>query len=153
MFRKHLFRPRIRELFLVSMLLLIFTNAALAAERYAVTAKVANIRSGPGTNHEIMFEAEKYYPFKLLKKTGNWYQIEDFEGDIGWIYKSLLRKMSSVITIKPKCNIRSGPSIKDQIVFVSERGVPFKVITRKGKWVHVRHSEGHEGWIHQSLVW
>ena len=50
------------------LLTLFFTSGTLAAERYAVTTKIANIRSGPGTNHEIMIEAEKYYPFNLLKK-------------------------------------------------------------------------------------
>ena len=153
MFRKHLFRQLKRGLFLIYILLIIIPSVAIAAERYAVTAKIANFRAGPGTNHEIMFEAERYYPVKLLRTSGNWYQVEDYEGDIGWIHQSLMEKMSSVITIKSKCNIRSGPSIQDQIVFVSEKGVPFKVLARQGRWVHVRHSDGHEGWIHRSLVW
>jgi len=153
MFRKYSFRHVGSNLFTILVLFLVFTSTAPAAERYAVTARIANVRSGPGLNHEIMFEAEKYYPVELLNKEGNWYQVADYESDIGWIHKSLIKKMFTVITIKSKCNIRTGPSLNDQIIFVAERGVPFKVITRKGKWVRVQHSEGHEGWIHQSLVW
>lgn len=153
MFRKHFFRHLGSDLFIILILPLVFTSVALTAERYAVTARIANVRSGPGINHEIMFEAEKYYPVELLKKEGNWYQIVDYESDIGWIHKSLLKKILTVITIKSKCNIRTGPSLNDRIVFVSEKGVPFRVVTRKGKWVRVQHSDGYEGWIHQSLVW
>lgn len=153
MFRLHLFRHKGRVSIIIVVLALVFTNVVSAADRYAVTADIANIRSGPGTNREILFEAEKYYPLKLLKLSGDWFQVEDFEGDIGWVHKSVVGEVSSVITIRPKCNIRTGPGMKNQIIFVAERGVPFMVIERQGKWIHVRHSEGHEGWIHSSLVW
>ena len=32
-------------------------------------------------------------------------------------------------------------------------GIPFKVISRKGQWVHIEHADGDRGWIHKSLVW
>ncbi len=153
MFRNYFFWNRIREGLITAIIILTVSGVASAAERYAVTGTLANIRSGPGTNHKILYEAEKYYPIVILQKTGNWYQIEDYEGDIGWIFKTLVSKMYTVITIKSKCNIRSGPTIKDQILFISEKGVPFQVLKMEGKWIHIRHSEGYEGWIHKSLVW
>jgi SH3-like domain-containing protein len=153
MSRVHFYTHIGRNFFIASILLLVFASPAPAAERYAVTANIANIRSGPGTNYTILFEAEKNYPLKLLKKAGNWFQVEDFEGDVGWIYKKLVQEMTTVITKKSKCNIRTGPSIKNQVVFIAERGVPFLVLGTEGKWIHVRHSDGHEGWIHSSLVW
>lgn len=131
----------------------LFSGPAFAAARYAVIKNLANIRSGPGTKYEIVCEAEKYYPLNYIKKSGNWYRVKDFEGDMGWIHKSLVQKMSAIITTKPKCNIRSGPGTKYQIKFVSTEGVPFKVLKRQGQWIKVLHSEGHEGWVHKSLVW
>jgi SH3-like domain-containing protein len=153
MFRNCFFWQRIRESFIIAIIIFTVSGVASAADRYAVIGTLANIRSGPGTNHEVLYEAEKFYPVVILNKTGNWYQIEDYEGDIGWIHKSLVTKIYTVITIKSKCNIRSGPTIKDQILFVTEKGVPFEVLKREGNWIQVRHSEGHEGWIHKSLVW
>ena len=147
------YRRIVRDFFIAFLLLLFFSSPVTAAERYAVTANIANIRSGPGTNHAVLFEAEKYYPLNVLKKAGNWFQVEDFEGDVGWIYKKLVQEMTTVITKKSKCNIRTAPSIKNQVVFISERGVPFLVLGKEGKWLHVRHSDGYEGWIHSSLVW
>jgi SH3-like domain-containing protein len=147
-----------RAIFMIATVAIVVPGAVvpgsvMAGERYAVAGDRANIRSGPGIKYEILVEAEKNYPIMMLKKSGNWAQVKDFEGDTGWIHRSLIKKISSVITIKSKCNIRSGPGRTYDVVLISDQGVPFRVIKRKAKWIHVRHSEGHEGWIHQSLVW
>jgi SH3-like domain-containing protein len=146
-------RKKHRTLFIVAIVLIAFSGIASAAERLAVIGKIVNIRSGPGTKYDILCEAETFYPVILIEKSGNWYKVKDFEGDVGYIYKSLVGKVSSVITVKEKCNIRSGPGIEHDVLFISNRGVPFKVLDREGKWIHVQHAAGHEGWIHTSLVW
>lgn len=133
-------------------LVLIFSSVVWA-ERLAVTVSVANIRSGPGENYDILWEVEKYHPLDIYQKSGPWYHFRDFEGDIGWIHKSLLGKITSVITKKEKCNIRSGPGTSFNVVFTVEKGVPFKVIQRKGSWLKIQHADGDKGWIHKSLVW
>jgi SH3-like domain-containing protein len=141
------------EKFFIIAIFLFYPVFALAGERYAVMGNLVNIRSGPGTNYDILWQVEKYYPVNVTEESGSWYKIEDFDGDTGWIHKSLVRQIPAVITTKDKCNIRSGPGLKYKVLIISEKGVPFKVIERKGNWIHVQHSEGHEGWIHKSLVW
>ena len=123
------------------------------AERLAVAAGIANIRSGPGTKYEILWKVEKYYPLIVLKKEGRWCQFRDFEGDVGWVHASLLAKIPTVITKADKCNIRSGPGTKHKILFSVESGIPFKILKRERKWIQVQHADGDRGWIHQSLVW
>ena len=133
--------------------LLFNTQPAYTAQRLAVVSEIANIRSGPGTNYNIVWQVERYHPIKVLQEKGNWYKFKDFEGDTAWIYKQLVGNVSTVITKKDKCNIRSGPSTKHSIVFTAERGIPFKVIKRKGNWLNVKHTDGDRGWIYKSLVW
>ena len=123
------------------------------AERLAIKSATANVRSGPGTNYEILWQVEKNHPIHILKKQEQWYQFRDFEGDIGWVHASLVRKISTVITNREKCNIRSGPGTKYKIVFDVGKGIPFKVLERKKKWLHIQHADGDKGWIYQSLVW
>jgi SH3-like domain-containing protein len=146
-----------RFLFYVSALMLFFfinfSNVAYAGERLTVSVSNANIRSGPGTNYDILWQVNKYYPIKIVKKVGTWFQFVDFEGDKGWIYNSLVRKIQSVITTKENCNIRSGPATKYRVVFQAEKGVAFKVLKRKGSWIHVQHEDGDKGWIYSALVW
>ena len=138
---------------IITILFIGFAKIAHAGERLTVAVPKANIRSGPGTNYDVIWQVYQYYPLSVIEKTGQWYRFVDFEGDKGWIYRSLVRKIPSVITIQEKCNIRSGPGTKYSVLFTTEKGVAFKVINRKGSWIHVRHSDGDKGWIYKSLVW
>ena len=137
---------------MIMILLLVFSSAAWA-ERLAVSVSVANVRSGPGENYDVLWKIEEYHPLDVIKKSGQWYQFRDFEGDEGWIHKSLVRNIPSIITKKEKCNIRSGPANSSAILFTVEKGIPFKVIKRKGSWIYGQHADGDKGWIHNSLVW
>ncbi|MDL1982853.1 MAG: SH3 domain-containing protein [Deltaproteobacteria bacterium] len=137
----------------VSIVLLIIFSSIAIAERLTATSSIVNIRSGPGTKYDILWQIGKYHPILVLKKSGSWYRFRDFEGDKGWIHKSLVRKIPSVITNKENCNVRSGPGTKYKILFATEKGVPFKTLKRKGNWIHVQHADGDKGWIHKSLVW
>ena len=126
---------------------------AASAERLAVSAPVANIRSGPGTSHALLWKVEKYFPIRVIEKSGEWYHFEDFEGDKGWVHQSLVSNISTVVTKNDECNIRSGPGTSHTIIFTVEKGIPFKVLEREGSWLQIEHADGDKGWIHNSLVW
>ena len=123
------------------------------AERLSVNADIANIRSGPDTSDAVIWQVEKYHPLEVIQKQGSWYLFEDFEGDRGWIHSSLLADTRTVIVTNDQCNVRSGPGTENDIRFTVDKGVPFKVLEEKGKWVHVIHADGDKGWIHRSLIW
>jgi len=53
-------------------------------------ADTCNIRQGPGISFRILFTAGKGIPFKVLKRQGNWINIQHADGDKGWIHKSLV---------------------------------------------------------------
>ena len=137
----------------IIIVLSIVFGATAFASRLSVGSAVANIRSGPGTRYEVIWQVGKYHPLKILKKSGQWYLFKDYENDEGWIHESLLRKILSVITIKKQCNIRSGPGTEFKVLFTVEDGIPFKVLKKKGNWIKVQHADGDGGWIHKSLVW
>ena len=138
----------------VIILLLIIVFAGVAnAERLAVSAPVANIRSGPGTGHNVLWKVEQYFPVFVIEKSGEWYRFEDFEGDKGWVHRSLVGKIPAVITKNDSSNIRSGPGTTYQVLFSVEKGIPFKVLKRENNWIHIEHADGDKGWIHKSLVW
>lgn len=138
----------------IIILLLIIVFAGVAnAERLAVSAPVANIRSGPGTGHNVLWKVEQYFPIFVIEKSGEWYRFEDFEGDKGWVHRSLVGKIPAVITKNDSSNIRSGPGTTYQVLFSVEKGIPFKVLKRENNWIHIEHADGDKGWIHKSLVW
>jgi SH3-like domain-containing protein len=138
----------------ILIVLLFFTGAGAAAEqRLAVTASTANIRSGPGTQYDVLWQVEKYYPILVIDKSDPWYQFKDFENDTGWVHKSLVGDVETIITMKDLCNIRSGPGTGEKILFTVNKGIPFKVLEHKAHWLHIEHGDGDQGWIHDSLVW
>ena len=138
---------------IITFLLIMLLAATASAERLAVSAPVANIRSGPGTSHNVLWKVEKYFPLRVIGKSGDWYHFEDFEGDKGWVHQSLVSKISAVVTKNDECNIRSGPGTDNKIIFTVEKGIPFKVLKREGSWIHIEHADGDKGWIHKSLIW
>ncbi len=129
------------------------TTGVALAERMAVAVSKANIRVGPGEKYDIIWKVEKYYPLDISKVAGKWCRFRDFEGDEGWVFKKLLDKTDTVITFKKKCNVRSGPGTKFKIAFTVAKGIPFKVLKRKGDWIQIKHVDGDQGWIYKSLVW
>ena len=138
---------------IIIFLLIMLLAGTASAERLAVSAPVANIRSGPGTSHNVLWKVEKYFPLRVIEKSGDWYHFEDFEGDKGWVHQSLVSKISAVVTKNDACNIRSGPGTGNKIIFTVEKGIPFKVLKREGSWIHIEHADGDKGWIHKSLIW
>ena len=133
--------------------LMTMPGLVFAQQRFTVTASIANMRSGPGTKYDVLWQVEQYHPVNIVKKKGDWYKIKDFENDVAWIHKSLLGKVQGVITIKEKCNIRSRATTKSNIVFTVEKGVPFKVLAKEGSWLKIEHADGDVGWIFKTLVW
>jgi len=142
-----------KRILICAVCLMVWTAGALGAERYAVVAPKANVRSGPGSQYDWLWQVGRYYPIRVTLIKGNWYYFKDFEGDEGWIHKSLIGTVPSVITAKNECNIRTGPGTDTPIAFKVGKGIPFKVIEKKGNWIHVEHADGDSGWIHASLVW
>ena len=139
--------------FWLAIILLSIGGELAAAERMSVATSIANVRSGPGTKYDVLWQIEKYHPLLILKRSGSWCHFRDFENDEGWIHQSLINNVASIITKKEKSNIRSGPGTSFNILFTAEKGVPFKVLDQKGSWIHIQHADGDKGWIHQSLVW
>jgi SH3-like domain-containing protein len=137
---------------IIFFLLLVSASVAMA-ERLSVSVSIANIRSGPGENYDILWAVEKYHPLDVFQKSGRWYHFRDFEKDEGWIHESLVSKIPSVITKKENCTIRSGPGARFAILLTVEKGIPFKILDRKKEWIHIQHADGDSGWIHESLVW
>ena len=55
-----------------------------------VSAKEANVRKGPGTDHPVVFRAYAGVTFKVLAEKGNWLEVQHESGRKGWIFKSLV---------------------------------------------------------------
>ena len=134
------------------MLGFVFWTSLCWGEMASVAKDGVNIRSGPGTSYEVLWEVYKDYPVEILEKRGNWAKTVDCDNDIGWIYRPLLSKTHTVVVTKDKVNIRTGPGIQYRIAFRAVKGVVFHLVGQKGKWLKIRYRDDY-GWIRKDLVW
>ena len=128
------------------------TGSLLAAEFVSVVKDGVNLRSGPETKYEVLFQLPKGYPLKVLATKGKWLKVSDYEKDKGWIYKSLVSKTRYVIVKVKEGNVRSGPGTKYDKIGKVYRDVILRSTDRKGDWLKVVHPQL-TGWVHKQLVW
>jgi len=123
------------------------------AERIFVKGAKARLRSGPGTQYQVLWESPKFTPLEYLAKYKDWYAVRDMDGDVAWVSQEVIGKGSAAIVIKKKANIRKGPGTKNPIIFSVEEGYRFKVTGAKGSWYKVKDEDGDEGWVLDKLIW
>ncbi|MGD9948779.1 MAG: SH3 domain-containing protein [Desulfobulbus sp.] len=131
---------------------LLFCSSGYAAQYLSVARDGINIRSGPGTNSDVLFELPMGYPLEVIGREGQWVKVSDYEGDKGYIVDSLLSKTPYVIVKVKECNVRSGPSTSDAVVGNVAKDVIFQKLEQKGDWVKISHPQL-TGWVHKSLIW
>jgi SH3-like domain-containing protein len=140
--------------FLMLPALLLFSQSN--AEALCISQKKANLRQGPGTHFEKLWQVFKYMPFKEMKKKGKWVRVKDLDNDIYWVHKKLTTNKYKCAVIKNnKTNLRKGPGTKYEQLSWSpvDKYFSMKVLKVEGQWVRVEDGVGDKGWVAKSLIW
>lgn len=136
--------------------ILIFITIPLVTQAACINSSEANLRKGPGTEHEKTWEVFKYMPFKIMSKKGNWYKVKDVDGDVHWIYNKLITKKYKCAVVKiDKANVRTGPGTGygQNSFSPAQKYDSFKIVKTKPSWVKVVDEFGDTGWMFKSLLW
>jgi len=133
--------------------LVLVQTPAHAAEMVSIKGKTVNMRSGPSTGSQILWELERGYPLQVLKRKGDWLQVRDFENDKGWVARSLTGRTPYHIVKARVANIRSGPGTRYRVVGKSERYDLMRTQGAQAGWVKVQSTRGVKGWISKKLLW
>ena len=146
--------PLFQKIALSAVFFFLIVQNAQAAQYVSITGDNINVRSGPGTNYQVVMELFKGFPLKVIATQGDWLKVSDFESDTGWVHSSLVVKGNSVIVNGNKSvNMRAEPSTNAPIIATVDRGVVLTRLESKGKWLKLKHSSGLIGWIYKPLVW
>lgn len=127
-------------------------TSAFAAEYMSVVKDGINLRSGPDTKNEALYQLPAGYPLEVIEKKGQWLKVSDYEGDKGWIQEAMVNKTPHVIIKVKECKIRSGPATSEKVVGNGVREVIFTKVDQKGDWIKISHPDLN-GWVHKDLVW
>jgi len=129
---------------------------ATEASASCIKAPEANLRKGPGTNHEKSWEVFKYMPLKKIGKKGSWYHVEDVDGEKHWVYSKLVTDGMRCAVVKVKAaNVRTGPGTNYDALFATpvDKYYCFKVIETRSDWVKVEDELQNKGWVYKPLLW
>ena len=128
-------------------------QAQPAQQMVSVSGATLNMRSGPGTNAPVLWELKKGYPLQITQRKGNWVQVRDFEGDTGWVARSLTGNAPHHVVKAKVANIRSGPGTQHRVVGKADYGEQLRTREKRADWVRVERAEGPSGWIAKTLLW
>jgi len=147
-----------RIFYTLAFLLLLLARTSNGAEMAAIVGDDINMRSGPGTEHEILWKLDAGFPVEIVGTKGEWLQVKDFEGSIGWVHKKTTQKTPAVIVkanrgTDQQINVRKEPDAKAAVVAKAGYGVAFRVLEKKDGWVKVEHGQGVTGWVDGRLLW
>jgi len=123
------------------------------AVEYASIFVGAKIRSEASLKSEVLRTAPSGYPVTILEKQTNWLLVDDYLGRKGWVYASLVTKPRTVIIKVSRGNLRSGPSLKHDIIVQLVNGTIMYVLEKRGEWLKVSDKEELTGWLHLSVIW
>jgi len=108
-----------------------------------------NVRAGPGQNYPIKFTFKiRALPVRVINEYDNWNEIEDFEGQNGWVTQSLLTKKRTLLvrTSKSFVNVHSKDNEKSRVILRLENNVIGDYLKCVEGWCGIK-IDGKKGWV------
>ena len=111
-----------------------------------------NVRYGPSFDFPVKYIYKKInLPIKQIDKKENFRRIIDIKKNSGWIHKSQLKKVNSVITIEDKILFEKSTIFSKPIANI-KKGRLLIVKKCEDDWCNVE-TEGLKGWIDKINLW
>ena len=145
--------PTVRPFFIAAALCLATLSSVQAQSMVSVKGSTVNMRTQPTTRSDIMWELKRGYPLRVVQRKGKWLQVTDFEGDRGWVARSLIGAVPHFVVKSKTANMRKGPGTSHPIVGKAEYGDLLRTKAKRSGWAQVENASGTSGWISQKLLW
>lgn len=134
-----------------------FASRTITEVNYFASLRAAetNVRAGPGQNYPIKFTFKlRGLPVRVINEYDNWNEIEDYEGQTGWVTQSLLTKKRTLLvqTGKSFINMHSKNSEKSRIIFRLENNVVGDYLKCVEDWCGIK-VNNKKGWVPRSDVY
>jgi len=117
-----------------------------------------NVRSGPGTNYNILNTLTKGTMITILETRGDWQQIQ-YGSLQGWVKSAFISagNPASSATCRLRVtgdlvNLRSGPDTASNKVGQVRKGDILSIIEVDGNWYHIKTPSGLDGYIRSDYV-
>ncbi|MCZ6763829.1 MAG: SH3 domain-containing protein [Alphaproteobacteria bacterium] len=122
----------------------------------SVRSSEVNMRTGPGTRYPIDWVlVRRSQPVEIIDEHEAWRQIRDWQGDVGWVHRSMLRSLRTVIFTGAQ-SMRRRPEPQADPVAEIGAGVIAELLECAAAWcrVETRAQAGRfKGWVRIGALW
>ncbi|HHU32163.1 MAG: N-acetylmuramoyl-L-alanine amidase [Zhaonellaceae bacterium] len=136
------------------------------SEVVQINSPVVNIRSGPGTQYDVLTQAKLGDTFLVTSQRDGWYQIAIQNGQKAWVIASAVdpidfglsgdkqddaepvEQVNNKIAVisESVVNVRSGPGTDYSVLTKARQGTTFDITGQKGDWYQIALADG-TGWV------
>ena len=138
--------------FLISILFIFPLNVFSEEIFLSLKKNKVNVRYGPSFDFPVKFIYKKInLPIKQIDKKENWRRIIDLKNNSGWIHKSQLKKVNSIISLEDKILFKKPSNFSRPLAKIKKGRVLILQKCESG-WCKIR-SEKFVGWIKTGNIW
>ena len=113
----------------------------------------AIMRRGPSEDMPAMWEYRRNgLPVKIVGVRGDWRQVRDSEGTVGWMHKRLLTGARALLVTENEAPLYRKPDANSGVVYRAQRGVVGRLGDCRGGFCELD-VDGRRGWISGEAVW
>ena len=140
------------KIFLIIISFLIFLPVNCEENFLSLKKDKVNVRYGPSFESPIKYIYRKInLPIKQIDSKENWRRILDFKNNSGWIHRSQLKPINSIIPLKDKI-LFSRPSNFSKPLANIKIGRILIIQKCEKNWCKIR-SGKFQGWIETNDIW
>lgn len=144
---------KLSRILILTMILTLVLASNAWADSGIVSGGVVNLRSGPGTQYELVGTLSKDTRVEVIQSRNGWQQIQ--YGDVqGWITGEYL-----TVTQSPKLqvtgdmvNLRSGPGANYPKVGQAKKGEILTLVDTCDQWYQIRTAAGLQAYISANYI-
>ena len=142
-----------KKIFFLILILFFFSFSVFSEEIFLSLKKnKVNVRYGPSFDSPIKFVYKKInLPIKQIDKKENWRRIIDLKNNSGWIHRSQLKPINSIIPLKEKILFKKSSNFSKPLAKIQKGRVLIIQKCIKG-WCKIK-SDKFRGWIKTDNIW
>ena len=111
-----------------------------------------NVRYGPSFESPIKYIYKKIdLPIKQIDKKENWRRIIDLKNNSGWIHRSQLKSLNSIIPLEDKVLFKKPSKFSKPLAKI-KKGRILILLKCKKEWCKIKTGE-YSGWIKTENIW
>lgn len=138
--------------FYIFVAILVFWSSTSFAN--CVTSKNAVFHSAPGNpNTAFKWDIPVNTPLRHLDTWKDWYQVQDYDGDVLWLHSSALGNKFFCALIKTETEAYDTYGFGNEAIGTLKKYTSFRFIQRKGEWTQGKNEFGELFWVLSNTVW